>query len=134
RASSEREQLDLEHERRARRDDVARARVLRVLREAALAVGELARDRELALAAHLHARDALVPALDDPALAEGELEGLLPVDRAVELLPVGEPARVVHGHGLAGLRGRALSDHQVLVFEPARGLRRRHVLLRAGGY
>src|SRR6266568_8312785 len=83
------EQLDLEHQRRVGRDSA---------REAARAVAELGRDGELALAAHLHALHALVPALDDLAGAELELEGIAAILAGVELLAVGEPARVVHGH------------------------------------
>src|SRR5690348_8815034 len=50
------EQLDFEDERGVGRDDAAAT---------VLAVGERGRDDELALAADLHAGDALVPALDD---------------------------------------------------------------------
>src|SRR5581483_1126045 len=49
-----------------------------------------------------HAGHALVPALDDLALAEREAEALAAVPRAVELLHVGEGADVVHGDALAG--------------------------------
>src|SRR5262245_9814250 len=45
-----------------------------------LAVGELRRDDQLPLAADLHAGDALVPALDDHALAERKAEGLAAID------------------------------------------------------
>src|SRR4051812_30952985 len=50
--SADLEELDLEHERRVRGNRA---------REPARSVAELGRDRELALAADLHAYDALVP-------------------------------------------------------------------------
>src|SRR5438552_1481794 len=77
--STDLQQLDLEDEGRVGRDGA---------REALGAVAQVRRDRELALAAHLHAQDALVPALYDHARAEREVERLLPVERAVELLTV----------------------------------------------
>ena len=58
RASAHREQLDLEDQRGLGRDDAG---------VAAHAVAELGWDGQLALAAHLHAGHALVPALDDLA-------------------------------------------------------------------
>src|SRR5207302_552074 len=103
------QQLHVELERRVRRDRA---------REAARAVGEVRRDQQLAAAADLHARDALVPALDHPPLAERERERLPAVARAVELLSVEEPARVVDEDGLPGLRARALAHLEVLPLEP----------------
>src|SRR5439155_25756874 len=55
----DREELDFEDQRRARWDDAARA---------AIAVPQVRRDDELALAADLHGPDALVPALGHAAL------------------------------------------------------------------
>src|SRR5690242_1055315 len=72
-------EVDDEDERLARGDHPARA---------AVAVGELGRDREPAAAADLHARDALIPALDDVAAAEAERERAAPVPGGVELLAV----------------------------------------------
>src|SRR5688572_15787962 len=46
-------------------------------------VAEVRRDDEGALAAHLHAGDALVPAADDLAASDGELERGTAVQRAV---------------------------------------------------
>src|SRR5262249_1834546 len=86
RASADGEQLDLEHERRVGRDRA---------REAPRAVAERRRDGELALAADAHALHALVPARDHLARAEAEAERRV-ADAGVELLAVGEPARVVH--------------------------------------
>ena len=61
------------------------------------AVAEVRRDGEPAATADLHARDALVPARDDPAAAQRELEGLAAVPGGVELLAGGEgDADVVH--------------------------------------
>src|SRR5262249_40583364 len=68
------EQLDLEDERRVRRDHG---------RKPALAVREVRRDRQLAQRAHLHARDALIPPLDDAPAPEREAEALPAVARAV---------------------------------------------------
>src|SRR5262245_13740810 len=90
----DREQLDVEDQRRVRRDDaVARA---------AAAIGERRRDDETALAADLHARDALFPAPDHAPAAKRKRKRLAAVARAVELAPVVvrrgrvvEPARVV---------------------------------------
>ena len=70
-----------------------------------------------------HAEDSLLPALDDLTHADLELEGLAAVIARVELLAVGQGARVVHrehvpilGHPLAGL---GFTD--VLHAQPARG-------------
>lgn len=52
-------------------------------------------DGELALLANLHAEETLVPALDDLALADGEVEGLATVVAGIELLAVGEDTLVV---------------------------------------
>src|SRR6185369_1068759 len=86
------EELDFEQQRGVRRNDPAGA---------ARAVAELGRDGELALAADLHAGHALVPALDDVALAEREHERLAAVLARVELAAlrtvVEQPAGVVHG-------------------------------------
>ena len=62
------EQLDLENERRVGRNH---------RRKAPRSVAEVRRDGELAERAHLHARHALIPALDDLACAEPEREALL---------------------------------------------------------
>src|SRR3978361_2178791 len=89
------EPLDVEDQRGARRDVVAGA---------ARAIAQIRRDDQRALAADMHGGDALVPALDHLALAEGEGERLVPVERAVELLALlavdEQPARVVDRHGL----------------------------------
>ena len=64
--------------------------------------------------ADLHSRDSLVPALDDLAPSQMEGEGLPVIERGVKLLSVGCPARVMHGHGLAGFGHGAFSFLQVL--------------------
>src|SRR6266446_6324168 len=107
------EQLDFEDERGARRNDVAGA---------AIAVAQVRGDDELALAAHLHGGHALVPALDDAALADGEGERLSAVHRAVELLAALEPARVMHAHRFARLGPGARALDEVDVLEPGRRL------------
>lgn len=52
-------------------------------------------DGESALLANLHAEETLIPALDDLALADGEVEGLATVVAGIELLAVGESTLVV---------------------------------------
>ncbi len=84
-----------------------------VRRAAGLAVAQGLRDDEAPLAAHLHADDAPVPALDDRALAEREVEGGAAVARAVELRAVHEGARVVHAHEVARL-GDLSGAHDVV--------------------
>src|SRR4051794_10826058 len=71
-ASADGEQVHHEHERLVGLDHAAGATG---------AVRHRRRDRQLAAAADLHALDARVPALDDLALAEPELEGLAAVPR-----------------------------------------------------
>src|SRR5262249_32349797 len=66
----------------------------------------------------LHRHHALVPAGDDLPDADDELERLSAIARAVELLAVGERARVVHGHALALLRRGAVAHLLVDVLEP----------------
>src|SRR5438105_3573418 len=63
-----RQQFDVEHQRRIRRDRAAGA---------ARTVAERGRNDQRALAADFHAGDALVPALDYAALADGKLERLV---------------------------------------------------------
>src|SRR5258708_31669043 len=92
------EQIDVEHQRGARRDVAAGA---------ARAIAEVRRNDQRALAADMHGGEAFVPALDDLALAERERKRLAPVERAVEflaLLAVDEqPAGIIYRHDLAGL-------------------------------
>src|SRR5689334_15201171 len=64
--SRETDHLDIEDQSGIRRDLGTRTR---------LAVAHFGGDDQVALFADFHARDAFVPALDDLALAEGELEG-----------------------------------------------------------
>src|SRR5262245_34814650 len=94
------QEFHFEEQRRIGRDHAAGA---------ARAVAELGRDGELALAADLHACDALVPALDHVALAERKHERLAAVLARVELAAfravVEEPPGVVHGD-LAARLGR----------------------------
>src|SRR4051812_21497907 len=73
------EQLDVEHERRVRRNGAAGA---------AGAVAKIGRDDQRALPADFHPRDPHVPPADHLARAELERERLAAVARAVELLPV----------------------------------------------
>src|SRR5882762_5985511 len=73
------QQFDVEQQRRVRRDRAAGA---------AGAISELRRDDERPLAADLHAREALIPALNHLAGAEFEFEWVVAIARAVELLAV----------------------------------------------
>src|SRR6516165_3033800 len=87
-------QLDLEQQRRVRRNDAAGA---------ARAVAERGRDDEDARSAFLHSLYALVPAADHVARAEREFERVVAVLAGVELRSLGavlvEPAGVVDAHG-----------------------------------
>src|SRR3954469_11510692 len=74
------QKLDLEQQGRVRRDNAAGA---------ARAVAQLGRDQQRPLAAHLHAGHAFVPTLDHLAATEPERERAAPVQRAVELRPLG---------------------------------------------
>jgi hypothetical protein len=56
-------------------------------------VGQLGRDAQLALATDFHAGYTLIPSLDDVALPDREIEGLMRVDRTVELLARGKATR-----------------------------------------
>src|SRR5215469_3354990 len=109
------EQLDVEQQRRVRRDDAAGA---------AGAVAERRRDDQRALAADLHGGDAFVPAANDLAHADLELERLAAIDRGVEFLALlavlVEPAGVMHHAGLAGFGRSAGAGLEVDVFEPRR--------------
>src|SRR5271168_801788 len=93
------EQIYVEHQRGARRNDAAGA---------ARAIAQVRRNDQRALAADMHGGDAFVPALDDLALAEREGKRLATVERAVEfltLLAVDEqPSGIIDRHGLADLR------------------------------
>ena len=94
---------------RARRDEIAGALI---------AVAQVGRDDELAPAAFFHAGHAFVPALDDSAGAQREIERPVPVAAAVELLAVLERSGVVDGDGLPGLRDFPGADLEVFVLQP----------------
>src|SRR4051794_14077528 len=99
------------------------------------AVAQVRRDGEAAATAHLHAGHALVPAADDLAATEAELERVAPVPRGVELLAVRPGhAHVVHLDPLAGRRFGARAHLQVLLDQIAGrgGVGNRHVGLRVG--
>src|SRR5947207_1524258 len=94
-----RQQFDVKHQRRVRRNDAAGA---------ARAIAEFRWNDQRALASDLHRADALVPAADHLPYADLEFERLVAVDRRVELLALlavlVEPSRIMHDAGLAGLR------------------------------
>src|SRR3954451_24364171 len=81
----------------------------------ALAVGLVCGDGQPAATADLHAGDALVPALDDHADTQPELQRVAPVPGRVELFAavVGD-ADVVRAHQAPGGRRGAVADHEVL--------------------
>src|SRR4029078_2332269 len=106
--SADVEQLDVEDQRRVGRDSAAGA---------ARAVAELRGNHERALATDLHPGDALIPTGDHLPGAELELERIVAVARAVELLAVMvglravvQPPGVVHRHALAPGRVSAVAD------------------------
>src|SRR5581483_7431614 len=104
--SANAEQVHHEDQRLARLDD---------RRGAAVAVGEVRRDGQLTAAADLHPGHAAVPARDDPALAERELERGVAVPGGVELLAGRvRDTDVVHGDVVARGRLWAVALPQVL--------------------
>src|SRR5581483_5115110 len=107
------EQLDLEHERRARLD---------LRRLAAIAVRDVRRTDELRLPADLHHLHALGPALDDAV--QRERRRLAALHRAVEHRTVGQCARVVHLHRVRGLRRVARPGLDLRIDQTGRGLLR----------
>src|SRR4051812_8703322 len=85
---------------------------------AALAVGEVRRDRDAPAPADLHAGHALVPAADHLALAERELERVAAVPRRVELLAaLPRHADVVDLDDVAGGGLVAVADLDVVELE-----------------
>src|SRR3954467_2692989 len=81
----------------------------------ALAVGEVRRDGQLAPAAHLHPLDPLVPAGDDHADTQAEVERVAPVPGGVELLTRRvRDADVVGADRVTGLGLAALALDEVL--------------------
>src|SRR6218665_8854 len=117
-AAGDGQQLDLEHQRCVGRDHAAGA---------AFAIAEGGRNHQHARAADLHALHAFVPAADDHAAVEFELERVVAVLARVELgalLPAVavldvEPAGVVDGDVLAGGGGGAVADDLVFVLQAA---------------
>jgi hypothetical protein len=81
---------------------------------AALAVGLVGRDRELALAADFHAGDSIIPTLDNIAGSELERQRLATLTGAVELRAVLQRTGVVDEHRAAGLRLGARTHNDVL--------------------
>src|SRR5713226_8196253 len=87
------------------------------VRRATSPVAQAGRDNQLPPATRLHRGDALVPARDDLALAQGETERLIAVQGAIEFGAILERAGIVDDDGLSGLRARALADLQVEVLQ-----------------
>jgi hypothetical protein len=102
------DELSLKDERRVGRDDTA---------DGAVSVGEVGGDGELAPLADLHAEEALIPALDDLALADGEVERLAAIVAGVELGAIGEGTTVVNGNGVScGTRVKLACGSSQIVF------------------
>src|SRR6185369_3924989 len=87
-------------------------------------VAHVGRDGERALATDLHAGHAFVPAANDLAAAEAEVERLVAIARAVELapLPIGlrlveQPSGVVHRYPPSGRRLAPGSHLAVVLFQ-----------------
>ena len=119
------DEVDDEDERLARLDRAAGA---------AVAVGQVRGDGEPAAAADLHADDALVPAADDLADAEAEVQRRAAVPRRVELLAGGVGhADVVRRDGVAGAGLAAVALGEVLDDQLGRGGVAREVDLGLGG-
>src|ERR1019366_427559 len=76
-------------------------------------------DAQLALAADLHARHPFVPTFDHLTGPEHKFERLPRAHRAVELLSIGEPARVVDLNLLSALRDGTSPDLDVPIFKTA---------------
>src|SRR6478609_8152442 len=97
-----RQQFDVEHQRRVRRDHAAGA---------ARAIAEIGWDDQRALAADLHGRNAFVPTGDHLALADRKFERLVAVYRRVEFLALlavlVEPTGIMHDADLPRLRRSA---------------------------
>ena len=70
---------------------------------AVCSIGQFRGDAQLALAPDLHSGYPFVPSLDDFAVTDRKVEGLVRVDRAIELLARGEPSGVVDLHMAAVL-------------------------------
>src|SRR3982750_796181 len=86
-----------------------------------LAEPELGRDGQLALAAHLHPDEPLVPPLDGIAGAEAEGERVLAVAAGVELRAVLQPAGVVDLDDPAELGLVPLAELEIHVADSRRG-------------
>ncbi|BAS18093.1 hypothetical protein AHiyo8_63960 [Arthrobacter sp. Hiyo8] len=79
------------------------------------AVGKLGRDFKATAAADLHAKQALVPALDDLADSHAEVQRCAAAPGRVEFLAGGPSnANVVGGDGVAGLSLGAVTNDDVL--------------------
>lgn len=88
------EELDVEDESGAGRDDA---------RVTALAVSVVGAASQLCLGSNRHPRNTLIPAFDDLAGSDFELERLSAVTRRIELLAVGQSSSVMNLNSLAML-------------------------------
>src|SRR6202030_2031391 len=90
---------------------------------AVLAIAQVRRNAQLALAANFHSRHAFVPSFDDFAVAQHESERTPRVNRAIEFLASGEPTGVVHSHTIAFLCCFAGAFRDVPILQAGVGLK-----------
>src|SRR5215510_1175933 len=67
------------------------------------AISQIGGDNEFPLPADFHALHAFVPTFDHSTGSQRKGEGLPSIHRTVELLPILQPAAIMHADGLAGL-------------------------------
>ena len=79
----------------------------------ALAIAQLRRHLQFALAANAHAHQALVPPFDHPTGTDHALEGLAARPGRIELAAVGQPAGVLSGDQGAFDGGLAVAVDEV---------------------
>src|SRR5574337_1617349 len=103
------EQFDVENQRGVRWDHSAGT---------ARSIPQIGWDGEFALAPHLHPLDPFVPAFNDSSGAQRKRKRLSTIDRAIELLAVLQPTRIVNVRRFSGNRKLSGADHLIHVFEP----------------
>src|SRR5581483_6831642 len=87
---------------------------------AASSVAQLRRDPKLPLAAHFHAGYAFVPTFNHLTSTQRKTEWLPAIDRAVELLAIGEPSGVMHLYSFSRLCCGSSAYRYIPIFKPGR--------------
>src|SRR5688572_27955405 len=77
-------------------------------------ITEATRDKQLALTPDFHAHQSLVPALDDLADADLEINWLASSIRAVKFFAVFQSADIIDRDGLSRLWTRAIANPEIL--------------------